>query len=169
MKIFLIGFMGSGKSAIGKLLSDKLQFQFYDTDTLVEKHLNQDIPGIFQTKGEKVFRQTEQEILQNILTETSNTVVSTGGGLPCFFENMEWMNAHGITIYLKRTTETLIDFLQHQRQNRPLLSGSADLKHTVNLLLEKREIFYTKSKMIVEIDGDESDEMVVKKIQILID
>jgi len=79
------------------------------------------------------------------------------------------MNAHGITIYLKRTTETLIDFLQHQRQNRPLLSGSADLKHTVNLLLEKREIFYTKSKMIVEIDGDESDEMVVKKIQILID
>ncbi len=160
--------MGSGKSAIGKLLSVRLKFQFYDTDNMVETQLNHNIPAIFQTKGEKVFRDAEKEILQQLLSETNQLVVSTGGGLPCFFDNMELMNANGITIYLKRTTEDLVNFLQHQRQNRPLLSGSTDLRKTINQLLEKREVFYSKSKIVIEIEDTESDENVVDRIIVLL-
>jgi len=168
MKIFLIGFMGSGKSTIGKLLASKIHYRFVDTDHKVEKFMDNDIPSIFNIDGEKAFRLAENKILLELINETGNTVISTGGGMPCFNGHMEMMNTKGITIYLKRTAEDLFNFLQTEHQNRPLLSGMADLKTTINSLVLIRELYYNQAKHIVEIDPDESDIMVAERIEKLI-
>ncbi|NJN78937.1 MAG: shikimate kinase [Saprospiraceae bacterium] len=98
MNIYLIGFMGSGKSFIGKQLSEQLNFEFCDLDERIETAKNQSIASIFENKGETYFRKLESTILQKT-ANLKNTIIATGGGTACFFDNMEWMNENGKTIF----------------------------------------------------------------------
>lgn len=154
MNIFLIGFMGSGKTTIGKKLSNKLQFSFEDLDNLIEEEMKMSVYEIFSDMGEPFFRNKEKEMILKI-TENDNQVISVGGGAPCFFNNLEIMNKNGITIYLKMTSEDLLQRLLKlpaaARANRPLLANKSkeELYEYISNTLQKREEFYNRAKIVV--------------------
>lgn len=153
MKIFLIGFMGCGKSTLGKKLARRLGFDFIDLDHLIESKQSKSIPEIFASYGEERFRQIEADNLR-LLQAIQNVVISTGGGAPCYYQNMEWMNAHGLTIYLKMTPERLFARLTASKKQRPLIQGKSkeELLDYISPMLEKRKEFYEASKLILEAD-----------------
>ena len=122
MKIFLIGYMGSGKTGTGKELSKILKYDFTDTDELVEKKTGKSIREIFETAGQDTFRSMESEALRR-LRDKSKVVIATGGGLPVFNGNMQWMNEHGITVYLEANAGLLFHRLAASKKDRPLISG----------------------------------------------
>jgi shikimate kinase len=164
MKIFLIGFMGSGKTVIGKLLSERLGYGFVDTDQIIEEKFGEDIPSIFKKHGEDVFRRAENDVIHQIIKKPGKLVISSGGGMPCREENLKLMNFFGISIYLKRNIDDLAEILQHETHNRPLLAEVSDLKTTITCMLSEREPCYNLSKHVVEISQSESSEDVVDRI-----
>ena len=164
MKVFLIGFMGCGKSAIGKMLAEKMNIDFVETDKLVETLVGKDIPSIFNFDGEKIFRKAENEILDQLIQKPHKEIISTGGGMPCYFENMKLMNFFGTTIFLKRSVDDLYSILQNDKKHRPLLSDQPDLKSAIETMLKKREGCYHLAKHIVEINLSESNSHVVDRI-----
>src|ERR1700674_2571155 len=125
MRVYLLGFMGSGKSHWGKLLSEKLTLPFFDLDTEITNQENISITEIFATKGEEYFRMLEKETL-HILTESHESfVMACGGGTPCFFNNIDFMNNNGITVWLNTRMEVLYDRLLKDKEERPLLKDLA--------------------------------------------
>ncbi len=164
MKIFLVGFMGSGKSCIGKLLSERLQLDFIETDSLVEKYVGKDILSIFNSDGEQAFRKVETDILHELIKKPRSGIFSTGGGLPCFKDNMKLMNFFGTTIFLKRTVDNLHDILKRDNKNRPLLSNQPDLRTAIAQMLAKREGCYNMAAHIIDIAATETNEAVVERI-----
>lgn len=144
--------MGSGKSKTGELLARKLGYDFLDTDELIEMSQGKSIKRIFQDSGEEYFRHIEMETLHS-LGEKKNVVVATGGGLPCFSNNMEWINAHGISVYLKVPVAMLIQRLLNDRGERPLLQSltEAELAEKVRKQMESREEYYLASKIVFDI------------------
>ena len=150
-KIFLTGYMGSGKSSIGKLLASQLEYNFIDLDKFIEKEYKMTIPEIFSSKGEKEFRAMEHNCLKKVV-EKENTVVACGGGTPCYYGNMELMNNNGTTVYLKMSVDTLVNRLLHAKDKRPLILNKTEkeLKELVNRQLEKREDIYHKAQYIVK-------------------
>jgi shikimate kinase len=151
-KIFLIGFMGSGKSTKGKKLASHLNWSFLDLDEKIENLAGMKIPDIFSQKGEPYFRQIESEALHGTLSET-NTVISTGGGTPCFDDNMDFMIANGLTIYLKATPARLENRLTHSGHERPLLKDidKKSLKEFIAMKLAEREKWYDRAEIIIDI------------------
>ena len=151
MRIYLIGFMGSGKTTIGKPLAKKLGYQFIDQDDMLEKRFNMTITKVFETLGETVFREAEQKVLAE-LSEFENVVIATGGGCPCFFDNMKLMNKHGLSIYLKGDPKTLVHRLKDSHGTRPLIKDKTDseLIQYVTSKLEEREQFYSQAKITVQ-------------------
>lgn len=146
-RIFLIGYMGSGKSTIGKLLAEKLGYSFIDMDTHIEEKHFKTVSQIFAKKGETEFRLLEQQCLHEV-AEFENVVISTGGGAPCFFDNMHYMNTHGLTIYLKFTAAELAKRLEASQANkRPLLANlkGRELQQFIAHGLSKRELFYKQA------------------------
>ena len=146
-RIFLIGYMGSGKTTIGKLLAKKLGYSFVDMDHHIEEKQFKTVSQIFTEKGEDVFRRLEQNCLHEV-ADFENIVISTGGGAPCFFDNMDYMNRHGLTIYLKLTTDELAERLELVGvSKRPILAGKTgiELRQFIAEGLAKREIFYEKA------------------------
>ena len=137
--IYLVGFMGSGKSTLGILLSNTLNFNFIDTDKLIEKRNSMSISNMFKTKGELFFRDEEKKILKEII-KLNKTIISTGGGMPCFNNNIETLNKHGKTIYLDYDIETLYLRLKKDN-NRPLLNNKSLKKNIQELLNTRREIY----------------------------
>lgn len=164
MKVFLVGYMGCGKSTIGKQLAEKLGYEFIETDKLVEGYVGKSISTIFNFDGENTFRQAENDILHELIQRPHKAIISTGGGMPCFMENMKLMNFFGKTIYLKRTIENLYDILKNDHKHRPLLSDQPDLRAAIELMLEKREICYNKANHIIEITPHETNLSVVNRI-----
>jgi shikimate kinase len=150
MRIYLIGFMGSGKTTIGKPLSKRLGYQFVDQDDVIEKHYGMTISEVFANVGEPKFRETEREVLFE-LSKLENVVIATGGGCPCFFDNMEVMNQHGLTIYLKGDPKTLVHRLRDSHGTRPLIKDKTkeELIQYVKDKLEERELFYSKAQHTV--------------------
>ena len=152
--IFLIGFMCCGKTTTGKRMAVTLNYDFIDTDTLIEERCNKTVSEIFTTEGEEKFRQYEQEILQELL-HREKLVVACGGGLPCFFDNMERMNACGTTIYLKADIELLAQRIEKANNvHRPLLNGKTGLElrlHIQSLLL-LREKYYQQAQLVQNSD-----------------
>lgn len=147
--VFLIGFMGSGKTTLGRKLASRLGYMFMDLDHVFEAKEGMTIADYFAKYGEDAFRQKESELLKN-QSYPEHAIVSTGGGLPCFFDNMDWMNAHGKTIYIKLTPKTLADRLENEKDQRPLLRerhGEA-LIQFITEKLEEREFFYNKANII---------------------
>lgn len=151
LRIFLIGFMGSGKSTLGAQLARRLDYTFMDMDHLIEETAEMSIPEIFKEHGEEVFRKWEHDILQE-LCRREKLVISTGGGAPCHSALMDLMNAHGTTIYLKLSPEALLSRLIKSRTERPLIKGKseAELLEFIKTLLAKREAFYSQATHIVD-------------------
>jgi shikimate kinase len=144
MKIFLIGFMGSGKSTFGKKLSEALHIPLMDLDENIEKREALTVTEIFQKKGENYFRTVEAEALRKTKRYT-DAVIATGGGAPCFHDNMKWMNENGTTIYLHSSAGELYHRLLSDRQNRPLLASVSDVELLEFIMgaLGRREKFYS--------------------------
>ena len=155
-KIFLIGFMGSGKSTAGRKLASHLGWSFVDLDEKIEKTEGMKIPDIFSCKGEPYFRQLEAKALKGMKSET-NTVISTGGGTPCFGDNMDFMLSSGLTIYIKMTPASLKRRLAGSSEGRPLLKdiGRKDLQEYIAAKLEEREKWYSRAE--ITIDGSNTD------------
>ena len=151
MRIYLIGFMGSGKSTVGHHLAHQLEWDFADTDKIISSLSSQSISEIFACQGEQWFREREREILLS-LRESNNTVIATGGGLPCFKDNMEIMNRTGITVYLRLPPEILTDRLLHGYRERPLLQNKTpeEISQYVAETLRKREAYYEKAALIID-------------------
>ena len=166
--IFLLGFMGAGKTYIGKLLAEKLLYDFIDTDALLEKRTGNTIAEIFEKKGEDCFRELEHNILSE-LKKVSKCVIATGGGAPCFYENMEIMNANGTTIYLKARSETIVGRISAQSSHRPLLrnfDNNNDLLIFVKNKILEREKYYLKAHFII--DANYNAEEIIKNIVSLV-
>lgn len=160
-KIFLTGYMGSGKSTAGKKLAAKLGFEFIDLDKFIETECGQTISEIFAEKGENEFRALEHNALKKLINK-NNIVVACGGGTPCYYGNMELMNNNGITIYLKMSAEALASRLIKAKDRRPLIEGKTEdeLKNFINEHLEKREDIYHQAQYIVKGKNLDVDELV---------
>ena len=151
MKIFLIGFMGSGKTSIGKRLAEKLAFNFVDTDRFIEMQQGLTVAEIFSKFGESAFREMEHKLLLD-LQKCKSAVISTGGGTPCHNENMKMMLACGIVIYLKTSPENLTQRLIRSQNERPLIKGKSEtelLQYIIEKLTE-REQYYNCADIVVE-------------------
>jgi shikimate kinase len=161
-RIFLIGYMGAGKSTVGKMLAKRTGLSFIDLDHYIEARFHKTIRELFEDKGEVAFREIEQKMLHEV-SMFENVLVSTGGGTPCFFDNISFMNRRGITVYLKVSPEELTKRLELVKHTRPVLKGyyGKKLADFVEENLKKRESFYTQAttvfnaeKMLVETDID---------------
>ncbi len=151
MRIFLVGFMGSGKTTIGKKLARQMKFTFIDQDDYIEQMAGRSIPEIFDTDGEQGFRKLEHDAIKE-LVKKDYLIVATGGGAPCFFNNMHLYNQNGITIYLKMTPEILTARLKYSAIQRPLIKNKTtdELLAFVETSLHKREKYYQQATFIIE-------------------
>ena len=117
-RIILIGYMGAGKTTLGKALSKELSIPFYDLDWYIETRMHKTVPQIFEERGEEGFRKIENAMLHEV-AEFENVVISCGGGTPCFYDNMEYINQQGDSVYLKATPEVLLRHLKMGKTERP--------------------------------------------------
>jgi len=153
MKIFLIGFMGSGKTTIGRRLAQITGFDFADTDSLIEIEQGMTIAEIFEQQGEAAFREMERKILMD-LQNREYSVVSTGGGMPCYGDNMDVMLAVGKVVYLKTSLQTLARRLIRSYTDRPLIKGKKEeeLQSYILKQLTEREPVYNRAHIVVQTD-----------------
>jgi len=165
-RIFLIGYMGSGKTTVGKLLAARLGYSIVDMDAHIEEKQFKTVSQIFAEKGEDEFRLLEKKCLHEV-SEFENVIISTGGGAPCFFDNMDYMNAHGLTIYLKHTPAQLAERLEASRTNkRPLLANrkGEELCRFIAEGLAKRESFYENTSHSVSGNIDQTVEEIYQLV-----
>lgn len=152
-RIFIIGYMGSGKTTIGKRLAASLSLSFVDLDAYIEKRYRKTVPALFEEHGEEGFRLIERRSLAEV-AHFEDVVISTGGGTPCFFDNMEVMNKAGLTMYLEVSPEDLADHLLASKTVRPLIAGKSreELIPFINGHLASRESFYRKAQIVYPVD-----------------
>jgi shikimate kinase len=152
-RIILIGYMGAGKTTIGKALSKELGVIFYDLDWYIESRMRKTVSQIFAERGEEGFRKIEYNMLHEV-AEFENVIISCGGGTPCFFDNMEYLNQQGQVVYLKASPEVLYKHLQMARVERPLIKGKSqeELLTFIREQLEKREPFYSKARYTLDVN-----------------
>lgn len=164
MKIILTGYMGSGKTSIGKMLSKKINLPFYDLDAVIENIEQQTIGIIFKQKGEVYFRRIEHQILNHFIKNTSSFILSLGGGTPCYANNHLLLQEKDIqSFYLKASVNTLEKRLWENRISRPLLASiksREELNDYVRKHLFDRNFYYTKAKQTINIDTKTSNEIV---------
>lgn len=151
MRIYLIGYMGCGKSTLGRKLAAALQLSFIDLDTFLEEKYFRTIPQIFAEEGEAGFRLKEQKVLHEVAA-FDNIIVATGGGAPCFFDNMEVMNNSGFCIFLDIETQSLVNRLIHAKTERPIIKGKSpeELYDFIEEMMKKRRPFYEKAHYILK-------------------
>ena len=159
MKIFLIGYMGSGKSTVGRIVAKRLKLRLLDMDDIIEQKHGMSVARFFEKHGEEKFREEEHNTLTQLIKE-ENVIISTGGGTPCFYNNMELMNKSGLTIYLSLTPPVLAKRLKTTNlTSRPLLAklNHAELEQYIRGNIEVRQEFYNKAKVIVTGEGDDRE------------
>ncbi|MFN8153331.1 MAG: shikimate kinase [Bacteroidia bacterium] len=163
--VFLTGYMGAGKTTIGRLLAKETDAAFIDLDDLIEERNNLAIPVIFELYGEDHFRNLEREALHS-LKDKENLIVATGGGCPSFFDNIEWMNRHGITVYLRCHPGKIFHRIAPEKQKRPLIAGMDDVDIMEFILesIKKRLPFYVQSRITVNADN-EPDQVLHELLQ----
>lgn len=151
MRIYLIGYMGSGKSSMGKKLAARMGYSYIDLDERIEMDQKQSVFEIFAEKGEEAFRLLERLALHQTF-KNENIVVSTGGGVPVFFDNIEQMNIHGLCIYLQGDVDLLLSRVIRNQQQRPLIANlnQEELQRFMKEQLEIRKPFYEKAKMHIK-------------------
>ncbi|MDR0428985.1 MAG: shikimate kinase [Tannerellaceae bacterium] len=150
-RIFLIGYMGAGKTTVGKELARQMGLSFVDLDHYIEGRYHKTVTGLFEEKGEDAFRGIEQKLLREVAS-FEDVIVSTGGGTPCFFDNMSFMNQTGTTVYLTVSPEELTKRLELVKHTRPILKGrfGEELKTFVKENLDKREPWYKQASIVFD-------------------
>lgn len=152
--IILIGMMSSGKTTLGKKLARLLQYTFTDLDRLIEEDQHADIPKVFREKGEPHFREVESRMLKT-LQPNRNLVIAAGGGTPCFHDNMDYIKTLGISIFLDVPAADLARRIDHHgKDDRPVLSGAASLRETLEKKIEERRPYYSKADITLGGDID---------------
>ncbi|MBR4757471.1 MAG: shikimate kinase [Bacteroidaceae bacterium] len=167
-RIILIGYMGAGKTTIGRQLAMALGLQFYDLDWYIEMRYHKKVSEIFAEEGEEHFRDLEQRMLHEV-AEFEDVVISCGGGTPCFFDNMEYMNQQAETIYLKIEPEVLAMHLKMGRTVRPLILGKSEdeLLQYIKDSLVVREPYYMKAKHIIDVSLMDNFEKIAITINLI--
>lgn len=152
-RIILIGYMGAGKTTVGKQLADNLGLMFYDLDWYITSRMHRTVAQIFEESGEEGFRKMEHNMLHEV-AEFENVVLSCGGGTPCFFDNMDYLNQQGETVYLKATPEVLYAHLKMGKTVRPLLLNKTpeEVEAFVKEQLAQREPYYLKAKHVLDVN-----------------
>jgi shikimate kinase len=164
--------MGAGKTTIGKALSKEIDIPFYDLDWYIESRMRKTVKQIFDEKGEEGFRKIEHTMLHEV-AEFENVIISCGGGTPCFFDNMDYMNQQGETIYLKATPEVLYGHLKMGKTVRPLLLNKTpeEVQVFIKEQLKAREPYYSKAKYTLDVnlmDNYEKIKISVQKLRELL-
>lgn len=167
MRIFLVGYMGCGKSTIGRKIAALMGISFVDLDKYIEERYFKTVPAIFAEEGEKEFRIKERNSLMEV-AQFEDIIVGTGGGAPCFFDNMEVMNNSGVTVYIAPDTPVLAARLLKSKTERPLIAGKSreELILFIGEALKKRAPFYEKSKIIIRGENDLDPQQVIEKIKL---
>ena len=173
VRIFLIGYMGAGKTTLGKAFAGKLNIPFIDLDWYIEERFQKTVGELFTERGEGGFRELERSLLHEV-AEFENVVISTGGGTPCFFDNMEFMNQAGKTVFLEVHPDILFRRLRVAKQQRPILQGKQDdeLRTFIIQALEKRAPFYTQARYVFSAEKLEDRHQIensVKRLQELLE
>lgn len=165
MRIYLIGFMGSGKSHWGKLLSARLTLPFFDLDKQITEEEGKSIVEIFEEKGEEYFRMMEKETLYILSESHESFVMACGGGTPCYFNNIDYMNNNGITVWLNTRMDVLFNRLLDEKEARPLLRNLTDaqLKQFILKKFSERRIYYEQANLVVE-ESEASVESLIQHI-----
>ena len=160
-RIIIIGYMGSGKTTVGHALSQELGLPFYDLDWYIETRMHRTVKQIFDEKGEEGFRKIEHNLLHEV-AEFEDVIISCGGGTPCFFDNIDYINRQGETVYLKCTTDVLYKHLKMGKTVRPLLLNQTpdEVKTFIEAQLKQREPFYAKAKHIVDVSLMDNKEKI---------
>lgn len=164
-KNILMGYMGCGKSTVGKILHQKSMLPYTDLDAEIVKSAGSPINEIFSKKGEIYFRKLEHQILKEVLSNQHSAIISLGGGTPCYGNNLQLINLPGHnTFYLKASAETLLDRLQKDPGTRPLLAHSTLEKQIelINKHLFERNFFYTQAKYVIVTDNKEPEEIAAE-------
>lgn len=152
--VILIGYMGSGKSTVARTLATKMGYPALDLDEVIEIRAQQSIPDIFEKKGELYFRKAEREALHSVLTNADSVILATGGGTPCYYGNIDFMNEKGVTVFLRASVPTLKERLRHS-SNRPLLAEQTEEEQAEFIAkhLFERNTFYQRAQHTVSVDG----------------
>lgn len=164
-RIILIGYMGAGKTTIGKALAREMGLEFYDLDWYIENRFQKKIPDIFAEKGEEGFRDIERKMLHEA-AEFENVIISCGGGTPCFFDNIDYMNQQGETVFLSAEPAVLKEHLLMGKSQRPLIQGKSpeELEDFIKTSLTTRLPFYTKAKHTVNIEVIHTKEQILNYV-----
>jgi shikimate kinase len=154
MRIYLIGYMGSGKTTVSKRLSSLMNIPSYDLDQLFEERFKIEISSFFEKYDEGLFRNLESQLLKET-TNIERGIIATGGGTPCFYDNMNWMNNNGITVYLQMHPLSIVNRISSSRKKRPLLASksNAELISFIRGHMRQRNIFYSQAHIIVKAES----------------
>ncbi|HVK47551.1 MAG TPA: shikimate kinase [Pseudobacter sp.] len=152
MRIFLIGFMGAGKTHWGKQVANRMGLPFYDLDELVVAHEGKSIADIFTENGEEYFRMCEKQMLEELVEKEDSMIISCGGGTPCFFNNIDFMKRYGIVVWLNTQVEVILQRLMKERMHRPLLKDikDEDLRNHIIRKLNERRMYYEQADVIID-------------------
>ena len=158
MRVYLTGFMGSGKSFVGRRMAERTGKLFVDLDELIEKRARKPISDIFVEEGEAAFRIYEKECLHTTAL-LPDAVIACGGGTPCYFDNMTWINEHGMSIFLNVSAPLLAQRLQGEKSHRPLIQNldDAELLHFIRKKLEARLIYYREAEVVYTLEEEHPD------------
>ena len=160
-RILLVGFMAAGKTTLGKALARDLGLQFVDLDHYIENRYHCSVSQLFAERGEEAFRHIERNMLHEV-AEFEDVIIATGGGTPCFFDNMDYMNAQGVTVFLDAAVDVIYTRLTIARTKRPLVAGktSDELRQYITDMLERRNPYYTRAHHTFCADYLENPEQV---------
>ncbi len=164
MKIYLNGFMGAGKTHWGRLISQKMTLPFFDLDEQVVNAESKSIPEIFELEGEEYFRVKEKEVLHIISESHDSFVMACGGGSPCYFNNIEYMNKSGLTVWINTPASILYERLLKEKESRPLLKALGDdqLRGFIHKKFSDRKIYYEQCRVTVEDEEISIDKFIEK-------
>ena len=165
-RVILIGYMGSGKTTLGKALSKATGMMFYDLDWYIESRMHKSVSQIFSEQGEDAFRKIEYNMLHEV-AEFEDVIISCGGGTPCFFDNIEYLNQQGDVVYLKANPETLCNHLAMAKTERPLLKDKSreELVDYITEHLEERAPFYEKANHVLDVSVLDSYDKIKLSIE----
>jgi shikimate kinase len=164
MKIFFIGFMGAGKTHWGKMVSEKLRIPFFDLDEQIVSHEEKSIVEIFSEQGEEYFRLAEKDILHIITESHENFVMACGGGTPCYYNNIEYMNHAGTSIWINTPADILFKRLLKEKKERPLIKNLSDeqLRAFIVKKFSDRRIYYEQAEIVIDEEPVKLEDLLEK-------
>jgi shikimate kinase len=163
MRIFIIGFMGSGKSTWGRMIAEKMGMTFYDLDEMIEKRVNLKINNIFEKKGESYFRKIEAVALRELYVQ-DNFVLACGGGTPCYYDNMSFINSQGVSVWMNTPRQIMATRLLEEAENRPLIRNlsPSKLQEFIDDKLEERLQYYNQAQLVIDPSEITIDDLILQ-------